>query len=145
MTWQPSNPDWQAKTRAGYAAQVFMETVGARLDVVAPGRVVISAPFADRLTQGNGFLHAGVVTTLLDNACGWSAFTLMAPGKGVLTVEFKVNLLRPAVGERLVADAKVIKPGRVVTVCAGEAVMERGGERALVATMTATLIATDEG
>lgn len=118
-----------------------MATIGARLARVAPGEVEIELPFDERLTQQTAFLHAGVLATVLDSACGYAALTMMDPGSEVLSIEFKVNLLAPALGEKLVARAHVVRAGRTITVCRADAFMLRGGgaEEALVATMTGTM------
>ena len=98
-------------------------------------------PVAPQFCQQHGFVHAGIVTTLADTACGYAAFSLMPAKAGVLTTEFKVNLLAPAAGDRLVAIGRVVKPGRTLTVTQGEVHAESGAERRLVAIMTATLMA----
>lgn len=135
-----ADPDFEAKVRAGFAAQRVMATFRAELTSVVPGEVVIELPFGKELTQQDGFLHAGVVTTMVDSACGFAAFSLMPAGARVLSVEFKVNLLRPAAGERFRAVARVIKPGRRLMVCQGDVhALTPDGERH-VATMTATMI-----
>ncbi len=127
--------------RSSFEDQRVMATIGARLARVAPGEVEIDLPFDEGLTQQTGFLHAGVLATVLDSACGYAALTMMDPGSEVLSIEFKVNLLAPAVGEKLVARAHVVRAGRTITVCRADAFMLRGGgaEEALVATMTGTM------
>lgn len=117
-----------------------METIGAALVHVAEGEVDIALPFSERLVQQDGFLHAGVVAGATDSACGYAALTRMEPGAEVLTVEFKINLLAPAEGERLVARGRVVRSGRSLTVCRGDAVTISGGRETHVATMTATMI-----
>src|SRR5690606_8053415 len=112
----------------------------ARLTRVAPGEVDIELPFREELTQQHGFLHAGVVTAVLDSACGYAALSLMPPEAGVLSIEFKTNLLAPAAGELLLARARVVRAGRTITVCTGDALMVAGGEERQVATMLATMI-----
>jgi uncharacterized protein (TIGR00369 family) len=107
---------------------------------VEPGEVEIELVYDERLTQQTGFLHAGVVTTVLDSACGYAAYTLMEPDSEVLSIEFKVNLLAPAVGEKLVARASVVRAGRTITVCRADGWMVRGGEEVQVATMTGTMM-----
>ena len=97
-------------------------------------------PFDQRFTQQNGFLHAGIVTTLMDSACGYAAFTLMPPGSRVLSVEFKVNFLSPAQGESFRAEGHVIKPGKTLTVCEGKFYALDGDKEKLVAIMQATMI-----
>jgi uncharacterized protein (TIGR00369 family) len=135
------DPDYERKVRDSFARQAAMATFGARLLRVAPGEVDIELPFRQDLTQQNGFLHAGVVTALIDSACGYAAHSLMEPGADVLSVEFKVNLLAPAVGERFVARGRVLRSGRTLTVCTGDLFAFRGPDEAHVATMTATMIA----
>ena len=121
-----------------------METIGARLARVEPGGIEIELPFDERLTQQHGFLHAGVVTTVLDSACGYAALSLMEPGFEVLAIEFKVNFLAPALGERFVARANVVRSGRTITVCRADGWMVRGGEEVQVATMTGTIMKVEE-
>ena len=118
-----------------------MTTIGATLAEIEPGRVVIELPWAQALTQQHGFLHAGMVATALDSACGYAGFSLMPPGAAVLTIEYKINLLAPAQGERFRMIGEVIKPGRTITVAEGRAYsVQAGGER-LIATMGCTLMA----
>lgn len=118
-----------------------MQTLGAELAGIAPGVVTIELPWATALTQQHGFLHAGMVATALDSACGYAGFTLMAEDAAVLTVEFKINLLAPAQGERFRMEGRVLKPGRTITVCEGRAFALDGGREKLVATMGCTLMA----
>jgi uncharacterized protein (TIGR00369 family) len=115
-----------------------MTTLGAVLDRVAPGEVDVSVPFADALCQQNGFLHAGVLASVADSACGYAALTLAAPGQDVLAVEFKINLLRPARAARFTARARVLRAGKTLTVSRAD-VFDDGD--ALVATMLSTVIA----
>jgi uncharacterized protein (TIGR00369 family) len=122
-----------------------MAAIGAELVHVAPGEVDIALPFSDELTQQDGYLHAGVVAGATDSACGYAALTVMDGEAEVLTVEFKINLLAPAAGERLIARGRVIRSGRTLTVCRGEAVAIRDGREKHVATLTATLIAMRHG
>ena len=117
-----------------------MATLGAELAEVASGLVTIELPIERRLSQQDGFLHAGVVVAALDSACGYAALTLMPEDAEVLTVEFKVNLLAPADGDRLVAKGEVLRAGRTLTVCRGDAHAEQGAERVHVATMLATMV-----
>jgi uncharacterized protein (TIGR00369 family) len=138
--FKPSNPDFAARVHESFAEQEFMNTLDAELAVVLPGEVAIHMPYSYTLTQQDGFLHAGVVTAIADSACGYAAMTLMPEGAEVLSVEFKVNLLSPAVGEGFIAHGEVIKPGRTLTVCRGEVVAIKDGEEKLVMTMQATMI-----
>jgi uncharacterized protein (TIGR00369 family) len=123
-----------------FARQRVMATIGARLLRVAPGEVDAELAWREDLTQQDGFVHAGIVATLLDSACGGAAYTLMPPDAGVLSVEFKVNLLAPARGERIVARARVKKAGRTITVSVADAFAVTGDEERLVATMTGTMM-----
>jgi uncharacterized protein (TIGR00369 family) len=106
--------------------------------------VTIELPFRTEITQQHGFVHAGVVTTIVDNACGYAALSLMPPTAAVLTVEYKVNFLSPAVGDRLVARGRVLRPGRTLMVCLGEVVALTDGREKAVATMLATMIARED-
>ena len=131
----------EARVRRSFARQGYMADIGAELVHLAAGEVDIALPFSDRLTQQDGYLHAGVVAGAADSACGYAALTTMDAEAEVLTVEFKVNLLAPAAGERLVARGRVLRTGRTLTVCRGDAVTISGGLEKHVATLTATLIA----
>ena len=139
----PKAADFAERVRASFDRQPFMRTIGAALTRVEPGEAEIAMPVAPRLCQQHGFVHAGVVSALGDTACGYAAFSLMPAGAGVLTTEFKVNLLAPAAGERLVAVGRVVKPGRTLTVAQAEVFGETNGERRLVALLTATLMAVE--
>lgn len=129
------------RIRASFARQALMSTLGAHLSGVRLGEVDIALPFREDLTQQHGFLHAAATTAIADSACGYAALTMMEPGVEVMSVEFKVNLLAPAAGERFVATGRVLRSGKTLTVCAGEVHAERDGARTLVAVMQATMIA----
>ena len=137
---EPKNPRFEQAVRDSFAAQRFMATIGARLTRVGLGEIEIRVPFRSDLTQQHGFLHAGVVTSALDSACGYAAFTMMPEGVGVLTVEFKTNLLAAARGEELIARGRVVRAGRTITVCQAEAAMLADGAETSVATMLATIM-----
>jgi uncharacterized protein (TIGR00369 family) len=139
--FQPKNPEYRAAATAVFTAQPAMRTLGISLVRLEPGEVDLAMAYAPQFAQQNGFVHAGIITAGLDNACGIAAFTLMPAGSDILTVEFKTNLLAPAQGERFVFRAVVIKPGRTLTVCEARAYAERGDAESLVATMTGTLTA----
>jgi uncharacterized protein (TIGR00369 family) len=139
----PKVADFEERVRASFDRQPFMHTIGASLARVEPGKAEIVMAVEPRLCQQHGFVHAGVVSALGDTACGYAAFSLMPASAGVLTTEFKVNLLAPAAGERLVALGRVVKPGRTLTVAQGEVFAETAGERRLVALLTATLMAVE--
>lgn len=132
--------DQVARVRASFDRQGAMATIGAELTGVAAGRVTIELPIEARLSQQDGFLHAGVVVAALDSACGYAALSLMSNDAEVLTVELKVNLLAPAGGDRLVAEGEVVRAGRTLTVCRGDAYATKADERVHVATMLATMV-----
>lgn len=135
------DPEFERRVRDSFARQRFMVMLGATLEVVRPGEVFIALPFSAALTQQHGFLHAGVITSVIDSACGYAALSLMEPGAGVMSVEFKVNLLTPAAGNRFVAVGRVVKSGRTLSVCHGElrAVQDEG--EVLVAVLQGTMMA----
>ncbi len=138
---EPHDPQYAQRTRDSFARQRVNATLGITLEEVAPGRVVVAMAHRPELTQQHGFLHAGMVATALDSACGYAAFTLMPADAGVLTIEFKINLLAPARGPLLRIEGVVKKAGRQISVVDGEAFQhEPGGERKLIATMTATIM-----
>ena len=122
----------------------MLAALGAQIGLLRAGEVHLVAPYDARFTQQDGFLHAGIVTTLMDTACGYAAFTLMPAASRVLSVEFKVNLLSPARGERFRAEGRVIKAGRTITVCEGKLFSMQGEEESLCAIMQATMICIRE-
>lgn len=138
--FDPLDPQFESRVRTGFAGQALMRTLDARIIKIAPGEVHIELPFGADFTQQNGFVHAGVITSIVDSACGYAAYSLMPAGAGVLTVEFKVNLINPAKGERFVAVGRVVKPGRTLSVCSGEVIAFASGETKLVAMMQATMM-----
>lgn len=135
------NPDFEHAVRESFARQAFMATLGAALERVAPGEIEIALPNTPALTQQNGFLHAGVVASIADSACGYAALSLAPPGHDVLAVEFKINLMRPATGERFLARGRAIRAGRLLSTCRAEVFALRPGGRAAIAEMTSTVIA----
>ena len=128
------------RVRSSLASQNALTTIGAELVHVAPGEVDIGFNFHTDLTQQHGFIHAGILSTVMDSACGYAAYSLMPADAGILTIEFKVNLLSPAQGERFIARGRVVKPGRSITVADGHMFALRDGDEKLVATMTGTLM-----
>jgi len=145
MNFEPSNPSFAADVKDSFAKQAVMMTIGAELVGVAPGAVQISLSYRSDLTQQHGYLHAGIVTTIADSACGYAAYTLMPPNSAVLSVEFKVNLLRPAKGEEFLAVAEVLKPGRTLTVVRADVFANPKRDRVLVATMVGTMMCLVSG
>lgn len=131
----------EQRVRHCFSTQAFMSNLGAELTVVAQGALEIRLPFSSNLTQQNGYMHAGAITAVLDSACGYAALTMAPAGKEVLTVELKVNLLSPAVGEAFVARAQVKKAGRTLTICTADAFAINKGKEKLIATMLATIMA----
>lgn len=135
-----NNPAFADEVRQSFAKQAIMGLIGGELTRVEPGVVEITMPYRADLTQQDGFVHAGIVTTIADSACGYAAFSLMPPESEVLAVEFKVNLLRPAKGEMFTARAEVIKSGRTLTVVRADVFATSGDEQQLVATMQGTMM-----
>ncbi|WGS19857.1 MULTISPECIES: PaaI family thioesterase [unclassified Bradyrhizobium] len=140
-SFQPKNPDYRAVAVDMFKRQRAMQTLGISIARIEPGEVELAMPYSADFTQQNGFVHAGIITAGLDNACGVAAFTLMPAGSDILTVEFKTNLLAPAKGERFAFRAHVVKPGRTLTFCEAGAYALNDGAESLVATMTGTLMA----
>jgi len=138
--FEPSDPDFESRIRASFGRQAVMSTIGARLTAIRPGEARIELPFSPAVTQQHGYLHAGIVGTIADSACGYAAYTLMPAGSEVLTVEYKINFLSPAQGQTFTAIGTVVKPGRTVTACSGEVWAQTDDERKLVAVLQATMI-----
>ena len=134
------DPDFDAVVRGSFAQQGLMSHLGAQLANVEPGHVEIEVSFRDELTQQHGRFHAGVTAAIADSACGYSALTLMPPGSEVLSIEYKINLLAPARGERLVARGTVVRSGRTISVCRGEVYSVTSDQEEHCATMVATMM-----
>ena len=133
--------EYETRVRSSFARQKAMETIGAQLTVVTPGTIEIEMPYSTALTQQHGFIHAGIISTALDSACGYAAYSLMPPEAAVLTIEFKLNMLAPGKGERFLFRGNVTKPGRTIIVADGQAyAFSTDGEAKLIATMTATMM-----
>jgi uncharacterized protein (TIGR00369 family) len=139
--FEPKNPDYRTVATATFDRQPAMQSLGISIARLEPGEVDLAMPYSAAWTQQNGFVHAGIITAGLDNACGIAAFTLMPANSDILTVEFKTNLLAPARGDRFVFRARVVKPGRTLTVCEAQAFAEQHGAEHLIATMAGTLMA----
>ena len=137
----PPDPNYEARVRASFAKQNAMATLGAEMTSIVPGVCEIEMAFNAAFAQQHGFLHAGAISTVLDSACGYAAFSLMPEDAAVLTIEFKVNLLSPGKGERFLFRGAVTKPGRTILVTDGQAfALTPDGEPKLIATMTATMM-----
>jgi len=134
------DPDFEQRVRESFARQGLINTLNGKIAHISPGELHIEAPFDERFTQQDGFLHAGIVTTLMDSACGYAAYTLMPADSRVLSVEFKVNFLNPARGERFRAEGRVAKSGKTISVCEGKLFALQNEQEKLVAMMQATMI-----
>jgi uncharacterized protein (TIGR00369 family) len=140
VTLTPADPGFERRTRESFSKQGAMAHLGATLERVEPGRVEIRMPFRPELSQQHGFFHAGMISTIADSAGGYAGFTLFPADAGVLTVEFKINLLAAADGELAIATGEVIRSGRTLTVCRLEAYVEKAGRRTHCATGMQTLM-----
>ncbi len=136
----PRDNAFESKVKDSFNRQEVMKTVNASIISVKPGQVELEFIPLPSLTQQHGFIHAGIVSTVLDSACGYAAFSLMAKDSAVLTIEFKVNLLSPAKGDKFIAIGTVKKSGRTITVAEGEMFAFTGEQRKLIATMTGTIM-----
>ena len=136
----PAFAGYEARVRDSFARQGAMRLIGARIIEVAPGYCAIALTPRPELSQQHGFVHAGIVSAIVDSAGGYAGFTLFPEDASVLTVEFKLNLLAPAKGDRVVAEGFVVKPGRTLAITRGEVHAEEGGKRTLVAIMQQTLM-----
>jgi uncharacterized protein (TIGR00369 family) len=134
----------EERIKNSFSRQSLMTTIGASITSVEQGAVTIELPYRSDLTQQHGFLHAGIVTTIADTACGYAALTRMPASAAVLTAEYKINFVSPAEGEKLIARGRVLKAGRTLTICSGEVHAQRGGKEKLVAAMLATMMARQE-
>jgi uncharacterized protein (TIGR00369 family) len=143
-TFHPSDPAYADRVRASFAKQGLLRTLAASLEQVAPGHVDIALTPGPAVSQQHGFVHAGALSAIADSAAGYAALSLMPPGAGVLTTEFKINLLAPAAGERILARGRVLKAGRTLTLAQTEVFSVTAGQEKLVAFLTATLM-TIEG
>jgi uncharacterized protein (TIGR00369 family) len=140
MNFIPKDENFTEKVRDNFAAQTVMQTIGAKLIRVEPGEVEIELPYRKDLTQQNGYLHAGIITTIADSACGYAAFSLMPKGAEVLSVEFKVNLLSPAIGEKFIAKARVLRAGKTLTIVQADVFASQDGREKQVSTMFGTMM-----
>ena len=140
VRFEPSG-DYENRVRSSFARQKIMQTIGAEVTRIEAGTVEIELPFREDLTQQHGFLHAGIISTALDSACGYAAYSVMPADAAVLTIEFKTNLLSPGKGERFLFRGTVTKPGRTIVVADGQAyAFDADGDARLVATMTGTMM-----
>lgn len=142
--YSPPDPRWENRVRATFATQGAMRHIGASIAEISPGSCAIVAPFRDELAQQHGYFHAGITSAIADSAGGFAALTLFPATADVLTVEFKINLIAPAHGELLVAEASVVRTGRTLTICTVDICVERDGDRIPCGLMQQTLIRIDQ-
>jgi uncharacterized protein (TIGR00369 family) len=138
--WVPSDAGYEARVRQSFDRQNAMRLIGAQLTEVCPGICTIELACREELMQQHGYVHAGIISTIADTAGGYAGFTLFPADSEVLTVEFKINLVNPAAGERLIAVGEVVKPGRTLVITRGEVHAERAGVRTLCSIMQQTLM-----
>ena len=141
---KPPDPNYAARVRASFDKQKLMTTLGATLESVAPGAVTIRLPFRDDLTQQHGFLHAGAIASVADSACGYAALSLMPADAGVLSIEFKINMLSPAKGDAVIARGEVIRAGKKIMVCRADVFSITGKDEKLVAAMQGTMMVAEQ-
>jgi uncharacterized protein (TIGR00369 family) len=137
----PKDDNFEVRVRMSFARQTAMTTLGIEIASLKAGEVELKMPYVAAYAQQHGFIHAGIITTALDTACGYAAFSLMPADAAVLTVEFKTNLIAPARGDYFLFRAHVLKAGRTITVCDAQAFAAEDGKEKLIATMTGTLMA----
>ena len=140
MKFEPKDENFARKVQASFATQLVMKFIGAEITRIEAGAVDIQIAYQKDLTQQNGFIHAGIITTIADSACGYAAFSLMPNGADVLSVEFKVNLLSPSIGDKFLAEARVVRAGKTLTVVQGDVFAITDNQRKHVAIMLATMM-----
>jgi uncharacterized protein (TIGR00369 family) len=140
MKFEPKDKNFVEKVRESFAAQSVMKVIGAEITKIKAGAVEIELLYRNDLTQQNGFIHAGIITTIADSACGYAAFSLMPKEAEVLSVEFKVNLLSPAIGEKFVAEGRVLRAGKTLTVVQSDVFAFSENQRKQIAVMLATIM-----
>jgi uncharacterized protein (TIGR00369 family) len=139
--FEPKDPDFRARVAASFIRQTAMTSLGVTIAHLEPGEIELAMPYSAAFTQQHGFIHAGIIATALDSACGYAAFSLLPPKAAVLTIEFKTSLLAPAKGERFIFKGQVVKPGRTISFCEAQAFADEGGATRLIATMSSSLMA----
>jgi uncharacterized protein (TIGR00369 family) len=141
MSFEPLDSNFEERIKESFSRQGFMGFIGAKLTDIRPGYCEIQVPYKKELSQQHGFFHAGIIGTLADNSGGYAAFTLMPFDSSILTVEYKLNIMVPGDGELLIARARVLKPGRTLSICRPEVFVVKNGVRTLCATALMTLMA----
>ncbi|AXT20720.1 hotdog fold thioesterase [Flavobacteriaceae bacterium AU392] len=140
MTFAPKNINYKNKVKDSFDRQKFMQLINAKLIDVKPGYCEIQIPYDINLTQQHGFFHAGIISTIADNAAGYASFSLMDENSSILTVEFKLNLIAPGKGDMLIGKANVLKNGKTLTICRSEVYIVKNGIEKLCAAAQSTLI-----
>ncbi len=143
MVRDAASDDYEKRIRSSFAKQGLMSTLGATLDKVLPGLVEIALRPRSGISQQHGFVHAGALSAIADSAAGYAALSLMPPGTGVLSAEYKINFVAPAIGDRIVARGSVVKAGRTLTLAQAEVFAESGGQEKLIALLTATMVTVE--
>ncbi len=138
--FKTKDPDFEVRVRESFASQGIMDHIGAKMLTVAPGYCEVELPYSDAVSQQHGFFHGGVIGTVADSAGGYAAFTLMDADDNILTVEYKLNLMAPALGERLIARGSVLRPGKTLTVCRAEVGVVKDGRETACAAMQQTMM-----
>ena len=138
--FEPQSANFAERVKNIFSKQAIMQLIGARVTKIEPGAIDIEIQYQKSLTQQNGFVHAGVITTIADSACGYAAFSLMPDDADVLSVEFKMNLLAPAIGEKFLAEGRVLRAGKTLTVARGDVFAFTGNEGKQIAAMQATIM-----
>ncbi|WP_034919832.1 PaaI family thioesterase [Gillisia sp. CAL575] len=140
MQFEPKIKNYKQKVEDSFKLQKFMDFIGAKLVKVEPGFCEIHLPYNENLTQQNGYFHAGIISALADNAAGYASLSLMEEDSSVLSVEFKLNLTSPGIGDLLIARANVLKSGRTLSICRSDVFAVKNGVEKLCAASQATLI-----
>lgn len=140
MSFEPLDPHYERRVRESFSRQEFMNFIGAQLIEVTPGYCEIHVPYKKDLCQQHGFFHGGVIGTIADNSGGYAAYSLMPADSSILTVEYKLNLVAPGDGDLLIGRARVVKPGRTLTVCRSEVFVVKNGTEKLCAISLMTLL-----
>lgn len=138
--FEARNPAWEKKSREIFERQSFMRMIGARIAALSPGACDLELPYREDLCQQNVYLHGGVITSIADTSCGIASSTLLAPEAGILSVEFKYNMLAPAAGERFIARGRVIRSGRTLTIAESAVFAVKGGTETEIGRMLATMM-----
>ncbi|MBX3514861.1 MAG: PaaI family thioesterase [Xanthobacteraceae bacterium] len=141
--FEPRNPAWEKKSSEIFERQSFMRMIGARIALLSPGACDIELPYREDLCQQNIYLHGGVITSIADTSCGIASSTLLSPEAGILSVEFKYNMMAPAAGERFIARGRVVKPGRTLTIAESAVFAVKDGVETEIGRMLATMIALE--